>query len=90
MTDAFFRTLAREASASYPRRGHFARHFAFGKLTGDPAFSHLLAAALVPEGARMLDIGSGQGLICALLNAEERDCGRYEEAVDEANRMKDQ
>ena len=69
MTDAFFRTLAREASASYPRREHFARHFAFGKLTGDPAFAHLLGAALVPEGARVLDIGSGQGLICALLNA---------------------
>ena len=78
MTDAFFRTLAREAAASYPRHEHFARHFAFGKLTGDPAFAHLLAAALVPEGARVLDIGCGQGLICALLNAARARADRGE------------
>jgi SAM-dependent methyltransferase len=69
VTAKFFRALAREAAASYPRREPFARHFAFGKLTGDPAFAWLLRAALVPDGARVLDIGSGQGLVCALLNA---------------------
>ena len=69
MTGAFFRSLAREAAASYPRHARFARHFAYGKLTGDPAFAHFLRASRIPEGARLLDIGCGQGLLCALLNA---------------------
>lgn len=69
MSDAFFRGLAREAAASYPRRDRFARHFAYGKLTGDPAFAHLLRARLIPDGARVLDLGCGQGLLAALLLA---------------------
>ena len=69
MSDAFFRTLAREAAAAYPRRERFARHFAFGKLTGDPAFAHLLREGLVPEASRVLDIGCGQGLLCSLMLA---------------------
>ena len=67
MTDTFFRTLAREAAGAYPRSERFARHFAFGKLTGDPAFAHLLREDLIPDGARVLDIGCGQGLLCSLL-----------------------
>jgi SAM-dependent methyltransferase len=65
----FFRALAREAAASYPRGDRFARHFARGKLAGDPAFAHLLRAGLVPDGARVLDLGSGQGVLAALLLA---------------------
>ena len=54
MTAAFFRTLARDAARRYPARDRYARHFAFGKLTGDPAFRHLLEQGLIPrstEGA---------------------------------------
>ena len=69
MTAPFFRALAREAAASYPPRDRFARHFAGGKLAGDPAFAHLLRAGLIPDGARVLDLGSGQGLLAALLLA---------------------
>lgn len=69
MSDPFFRELAREAAASYPRGDRFARHFASGKLRGDPAFAHLLRAGLIPDGARLLDLGSGQGLLAALLFA---------------------
>lgn len=69
MSDAFFRTLAREAAGGYPRRDPFARHFAYGKLTGDPAFAHLLRAGLFPDGARVLDLGCGQGVLPALLLA---------------------
>jgi SAM-dependent methyltransferase len=69
VTDPYFRTLAREAAASYPQRDPFARHFAYGKLTGDPAFAHILRAGLVPQNARLLDLGCGQGLIAALLHA---------------------
>lgn len=71
MSDAFFRGLAREAAASYPRRDRFARHFAYGKLTGDPAFAHLLRAGLIPDGARVLDLGCGQGLLAAMLLAAQ-------------------
>lgn len=69
MSREFFRTLAREAAAGYPERDRFARHFAYGKLTGDPAFAHLLRAGLVPDGARILDLGCGQALVAALLLA---------------------
>jgi SAM-dependent methyltransferase len=71
VSDTFFRTLARDAAAGYPRRDRFARHFAFGKLTGDPAFAHLLRAGLIHEGARVLDLGCGQGLLAALLLAAQ-------------------
>jgi SAM-dependent methyltransferase len=69
VSDAFFRTLARDAAARYPARDRFARHFAFGKLTRDPVFGHLIARGLIPAGARVLDLGCGQGLVAALLAA---------------------
>lgn len=69
MTEAFFRTLAREAAAGYPPRERFARRFAEGKLCGDPAFAHLLGSGLFRDGARVLDIGCGQGLVYAILAA---------------------
>jgi SAM-dependent methyltransferase len=64
---AFFRALARDSAARYPAGDRFARHFAFGKLTGDPAFRFLLEQGLIPPGARLLDLGCGQGVLAALL-----------------------
>ena len=69
MSRDFFHSLAREAAGAYPAHERFARHFAFGKLKGDPAFAHMLRERLVPENARVLDIGCGQGLLCSLLLA---------------------
>ena len=69
MSERFFRTLARQAAARYPARDRFARHFAYGKLTGDPVFHHLLAQGLIPSQARVVDLGSGQGVLAALLVA---------------------
>jgi SAM-dependent methyltransferase len=69
VSDAFFRALARDAASRYDARDRFARHFAFGKLTRDPAFRHLLASGLIPSGGRILDLGCGQGLLAALLAA---------------------
>ncbi len=71
MSARFFRALARRAAERYPARDRFARHFARGKLAGDPVFRHLLAHGLLPRGARVLDLGCGQGLLAALL-AEAR------------------
>ena len=73
MSDARFRALARDAAARYPARDRFARHFAYGKLTRDPAFEHILGASLVPSGARVIDLGCGQGVLAALLAAGKID-----------------
>ena len=69
MTAAFFRMLAHDAAARYPRHDRFARHFAYGKLTRDPAFEYLLSRGLIARGARVLDLGSGQGVLASMLEA---------------------
>jgi SAM-dependent methyltransferase len=69
VSERFFRALASEAASRYPAGDRTARHFGYGKLTGDPVFEHLLAHALVPPGARLLDLGCGQGVLGALLQA---------------------
>lgn len=69
MSAAFYRSLARQAARRYPARDRYARHFAFGKLTRDPAFRHLLERGLLPPGGALLDLGCGQGVLAALLLA---------------------
>ncbi|KXU85815.1 methyltransferase [Caballeronia megalochromosomata] len=59
--------LIETASLPYRAAGHFAWHFALGKLRHDPFFAHILAHSLIPDGARILDLGSGQGLLAAWL-----------------------
>jgi len=53
--------------APYRTAGKFAWHFARGKLARDPVFAHILQAGYIPQHARVLDIGCGQGLLAALL-----------------------
>ena len=60
------------ASAPYRRVGRFAWRFARGKLGMDPVFRHLLERGLITPGARVLDIGCGQGLLASLLLASAR------------------
>lgn len=67
--DARYARLVAAASAPYRAAGRFAWHFARGKLGGDPVFRHLLEAQLIPDNARLLDLGCGQGLLAALLGA---------------------
>jgi len=67
--DPGYARLVRSASEPYRAAGRFAWHFARGKLGGDPAFRHFLEARLIPENARVLDLGCGQGLLAALLGA---------------------
>lgn len=62
-------SLVEVASEPYRRAGSFAWHFARGKLGRDPVFRHLLSQGLIAPGARVLDIGCGQGLLASLLRA---------------------
>ena len=73
MTAAEFRALARKAARRYRWHDRFGRHFAASKLTHDPAFEHLLRTGLVPDGAAVLDLGCGQGVLAALLHTAGRD-----------------
>ena len=69
MSASHFRALARAASRLYPPRERFARHFAYGKLTRDPAFRALLERGLMAPRDRLVDLGCGQGVLEALLLA---------------------
>ena len=63
--------LVATAAARYRAVGRFAYHFARGKLHRDPVFAALLAYGLVPQDARVLDLGCGQGLLAAWLLAAQ-------------------
>jgi SAM-dependent methyltransferase len=69
MTPAFRQTLIDSASAPYRAADPYAWHFARSKLKCDPAFVTLLKHGLIPQNARLLDLGSGQGLLTAWLLA---------------------
>ena len=61
--------LIDRASEYYRGAGRFAYNFARGKLGGDPVFFTLLERGLLPDDARILDLGCGQGLLAAWLLA---------------------
>jgi len=69
MNKAFIRQWVDAAAAPYGPARRFDYHFARGKLAGDPVFRGLLERGLIPDGARLLDLGCGQGLLAAGLLA---------------------
>ena len=69
MTDPAAERLVDAAARRYAPAGRFARYFARGKLGSDPVFKEILRRGLVPDGARVLDLGCGQGGLLALLVA---------------------
>jgi SAM-dependent methyltransferase len=78
LSTAHFRALARAASRRYPRGDRFARHFAYGKLTRDPAFRALLERGLIAPRERLVDLGCGQGVLESLLLAAHESHRRGE------------
>ena len=72
MRDAFIARLIDQATHAFRAAGTFAWRFARGKLGGDPAFAALLRDGLLPRpasGLRLLDLGSGQSLLCHWLHS---------------------
>lgn len=70
MNERSFRAaLIDAAAAPYRQAGHFAWHFARGKIRADPAFMGLLRRGLIAPDARVLDLGCGQGLLASTLLA---------------------
>jgi SAM-dependent methyltransferase len=68
-TETAFDSIVAAAARFYAPAGRGARHFAHGKLRHDPAFAAILERGLVPDGARLVDLGCGQGVLAALLLA---------------------
>jgi SAM-dependent methyltransferase len=69
---ALRRQMVATAAGLYRGSGPAAYCFARGKLGGDPVFTALIARGLIPDRARVLDLGCGQGLLGAWLIAAER------------------
>jgi 2-polyprenyl-3-methyl-5-hydroxy-6-metoxy-1,4-benzoquinol methylase len=82
MTTEAWNSLVDAASSPYRRAGSFAWHFARGKLRLDPVFRHIISHGLVAPGARVLDIGCGQGLLASLLQTADTSArnGRWPSA----------
>jgi SAM-dependent methyltransferase len=61
--------LLDRACGPYRRAGRFAYYFARGKLGADPVFRAILELGLLRGRPRILDLGCGQGLLAAWLQA---------------------
>lgn len=70
--EAALRLVVKRASEMFRPCGRFAYFFARGKLSTDPVFATLLSQSLMPKAASLLDLGCGQGLVAAWLDAANR------------------
>ena len=79
MTQRFLRTLLDEASRPFRGGGHFAYHYARGKLSSDSIFREVLKRGILPAEGRYLDLGCGQGSLFSWLLAARRlhDAGHW-------------
>lgn len=74
--DAFWRRLVDAASQAYQGSDGHAVRFARAKLGDDRVFRHVLEHGLIAPGARVLDVGCGQGLFASLLHAANQAARR--------------
>jgi SAM-dependent methyltransferase len=83
--------LIDRASRYFQTAGRFAYHFSRGKLGGDPMFLALLERGLLPDRARILDLGCGQGLLAAWLLAarQQFESGEWPAGWPEPGRLAD-
>lgn len=66
------RALCSAASRPYRAAGSFPYRYAWSKLRFDPVFLTLVRCGLIPDRARVIDLGCGQGLLAAVLIAARR------------------
>lgn len=66
------------AGRAYAPAGHTPMHFARGKLRYDPVFRAIVARGLIGDGARLVDLGCGQGVLAAFLRAAREE---YEQSA---------
>ena len=66
------RALLKSAARPYLAAGLYPYLFARGKLGRDPVFVSLLRRGAIPDGARVVDLGCGQGLLATVLLAARR------------------
>jgi predicted TPR repeat methyltransferase len=64
------------ATDPYRLTGSFNYRWALGKLRYDPMFVALLDQGVIPDGARVLDLGCGRGLLAAWFLAAEQLASR--------------
>lgn len=64
--------LLDRACQPYKPTGRFNYHWARGKLGRDPIFGALLERGVLPDAARVLDLGCGRGLLAAWMLAAEQ------------------
>jgi SAM-dependent methyltransferase len=67
--EAALRLVVARAAERFRASGRFAYYFARGKLGTDPVFAAVLTQQLLPAAPRLLDLGCGQGLVAAWLDA---------------------
>jgi SAM-dependent methyltransferase len=66
------------STAPYRPTGYFNYRWARGKLRCDPIFTALIQREVVPDRARILDLGCGRGLLATWLLGAERLAARGE------------
>jgi SAM-dependent methyltransferase len=62
-----YRRLIEATAARYRAAGPYAFHYTRAKLRRDPLYFSLLEHGLIPDQARVLDLGCGQGVLLSLL-----------------------
>lgn len=72
MRSALKKQLLDLATAPYRETGAFNYRWARGKLRHDPIFTALIMRSIFPDGAKVLDLGCGRGLLAAWFLSAER------------------
>ncbi len=67
--DPQFTRLVKDASDRYVASGITAWEFARGKLKNDPIYRWVVSTGLLPARGHVVDVGCGQGLMLALIDA---------------------
>ncbi|HEV3019542.1 MAG TPA: class I SAM-dependent methyltransferase [Burkholderiaceae bacterium] len=76
MSPQLKRSLLSLATEPYRLTGGFNYRWALGKLRYDPMFVALLDQGVIPDGAQVLDLGCGRGLLAAWFLAAEQLAAR--------------